>query len=88
MDKVYHLIAGVLIYILGCILTNVHIGIILCIVIGVGKEVVYDKLLGRGEPEVMDAVITIIPVIILYYISLYRKNQYFHQKLNYVLFNK
>lgn len=40
-------------------------GLILCIILGVGKEV-YDYTSKKGTPEVLDAVWTIIPAIVVY----------------------
>lgn len=68
-DYLLHLIAGTYIYLLVCLLTsNNLLAMLSVILIGVGKELVYDKWLGRGTPEIEDAIITILGgVVILIY---------------------
>jgi len=65
-DKQKHLAVGVIIS-----LTIPFIGIyglLLCLVAGVGKEI-YDYISKKGTPEILDAVYTIIPAIIVYLIT-------------------
>lgn len=40
-------------------------GLVLCIILGVGKEV-YDYTSKKGTPEVLDAVWTIAPAVVVY----------------------
>ena len=64
-DKYKHFLAGVgislcvslLLEILGAPYTR-DIGFAVALVVGVGKEVFHDWLMGRGTPEVLDALCT------------------------------
>ena len=58
-DKLLHALGGVVIF-AGCKVAQFSNEVCLATVavIGIGKEVVYDKLLHQGTPEVMDAVST------------------------------
>lgn len=56
-DKQLHIIAGLLIGATASFLG--WYALPLAIIVAVGKEVIYDKLMGRGTPEVLDAVYTI-----------------------------
>ena len=59
-DKVGHFIAGVIIAIVVTLVTgNAQWGLVASIVAGIGKEAVWDGLMGRGTVEVLDAVATI-----------------------------
>lgn len=68
-DKIYHFIAGWVIYILTSAL-SVQFGFSLIwsyrmvIIIGAGKELIYDKLFKRGCPELDDFTWTMIGGII------------------------
>ena len=57
-DKVIHALAG------ACIAATFYpislgTSVLLLVLIGAGKEVVYDKIMGRGTPSVLDAFVTI-----------------------------
>lgn len=57
-DKLLHALSGVVIF-AGChLFYSSPICLATVAVIGVGKEVIYDKLLQQGTPEVIDAVST------------------------------
>lgn len=68
-DKLLHVVAGVIIY-GGCSLlysNPVCLGVVAAA--GIGKEVIYDKLLDKGTPEVLDAAATIAGGLISYGIT-------------------
>jgi len=66
-DKVYHLVAGFVISaLIGLI--NPITGLIASVIVGVGKEVIYDKLMKKGCFEVLDFVVTCIGGVIGYLI--------------------
>ena len=67
-DKVSHFLAGAAITAIVTLYTGVPLwGVLACIIAGVGKEL-YD-LTGRGTPDIMDAVATVLgAVVILPYI--------------------
>ena len=67
IDKAYHLIAGFVIAIVFGLISPIT-GLICSVVIGAGKEVVYDKLMKRGCFEVLDFVATVIGGVIGYLI--------------------
>ena len=56
-DKVKHIIAGFLIALVFSIFC-VHVGFWTAVVVGILKEVIWDWYLGKGTPEVLDAVAT------------------------------
>ena len=65
IDKQKHLAVGI---ILSLTIPFIGIyGLILCYVIGIGKEV-YDYVSKKGTPEVLDAVWTVLPGTLLYII--------------------
>lgn len=66
-DKIGHFIAGVLIAIIVTLFTgNAQWGFVASIVAGIGKEAVWDGLMGRGTVEVLDAVATIAGGVVVY----------------------
>ena len=67
IDKLYHLIAGFAISLIFGLISP-FIGLVTSIVVGAGKEVVYDKLMKRGCFEVLDFVATCIGGVIGYLI--------------------
>jgi len=67
IDKLYHFVAGFLIAIVIGLISPIS-GLICSVVIGAGKEVIYDKLMKRGCFEVLDFVATCIGGVIGYLI--------------------
>jgi drug/metabolite transporter superfamily protein YnfA len=66
-DKMQHLIGGMALALYGAALTLLPwwaAGLALAAAGGIGKEV-WDKLTGRGTPEVMDAVATVLGGLVL-----------------------
>jgi drug/metabolite transporter superfamily protein YnfA len=63
-DKILHFIAGFIIGIVFGILCGFKCGIAWAAGAGIAKEIIWDWLLKKGTPEVMDAVATIIGGII------------------------
>jgi len=64
-DKILHLVAGFIITFIICIISgyiNITIwtGIIATILIGAGKEIIYDHYMKKGKPEWLDFVWTVI----------------------------
>lgn len=66
-DKLYHLIAGLLIAIIIGLISPIS-GLITSVIVGAGKEVIYDKLMKKGCFEVLDFVATCIGGVIGYLI--------------------
>lgn len=58
-DKLLHLVAGIYIYLLARLIFPQDISYAIVIVVAILKEVVYDKALGKGSPEVLDVIYTI-----------------------------
>lgn len=66
-DKLLHLLSGYVITItIGLWLPL--LGLLAGIVAGAGKELLWDKLLGKGTPELLDAVATIAGSMVAYLI--------------------
>ena len=59
-DKLLHLIAGIYICMFFSILISNIVGLIMVIIIGVGKELIWDNLMKKGTPEILDAVWTVV----------------------------
>ena len=68
-DKLYHAIAGIVIYIIGALLFEPYIGVLLAFVAGVGKEV-YDEFYRKTGGDPWDYFATITPAIIAFLINL------------------
>lgn len=69
-DKWLHLLISGMLSLWMLILANtkskVWIGFTICLLIAAGKELFYDMYLGKGNPEFLDFVYTIIlPIIVL-----------------------
>jgi hypothetical protein len=58
-DKLKHIIAGALIVCVVSQIYNTVIAMIACVAIGAGKELIWDKLLGLGDPDPADFAATI-----------------------------
>lgn len=64
-DKIKHIIAGVIIGLITALLIRLFwirdlmiLGGVVAMLVGIGKEVIWDKLLGKGTPEFADAFAT------------------------------
>jgi len=67
IDKQYHFIAGMLIYIIACLFMPSIWALLPVVVIGTAKEV-YDYISMKGTPDINDLLYTIygaLPVLIL-----------------------
>jgi hypothetical protein len=67
IDKQYHFIAGMLIYIIACLFMPPIWALVPVIAIGTGKEV-WDYLSHQGTPDINDLLYTIygaLPILIL-----------------------
>lgn len=58
-DKIKHFIAGLLLFAVGAIVQGPVMGMIVCAVGGIGKEL-FDHVSRRGTPEAADAFATIL----------------------------
>jgi hypothetical protein len=63
LDKLKHFFWGAIIGFPLVMLFGIY-GLIVCGIFYALKEIVYDKLLGKGNPEIMDWVYGIVPVIL------------------------
>ena len=68
-DKLYHAIAGIVIYIIGALLFEPYIGVLLAFVAGAGKEI-YDEFYRKTGGDPWDYFATITPAIIAFLINL------------------
>ena len=59
-DKLLHFIAGTYIFMLSAIFVNLWVALLIVVVIGALKELVYDKALKKGTPEVLDFLFTFL----------------------------
>jgi len=69
-DKANHFIYGFVIYVLANLFLNPYYSLAVVITFGVGREVV-QKIIKKGKAEIMDAVWTIIPALILMLVMLF-----------------
>ena len=67
-DKLYHAIAGIVIYIIGALLFEPYIGVLLAFVAGAGKEI-YDEFYKKKGGDPWDFFATIFFPIVLFLIS-------------------
>lgn len=58
-DKIKHFLAGFIIATVATLIFGALWGIIATVVIGASKELIYDKLLKKGTPEVADFLFTL-----------------------------
>lgn len=66
-DKLYHFVAGFLISLIIGLISPIS-GLITSVIIGAGKEVVWDKLMKKGCFEVLDFVATCVGGVVGYLI--------------------
>lgn len=57
-DKLLHLLAGVYLFLLSRLIFPQAVSIAIVIVVAVLKELLYDKMMGKGSPEVLDVIYT------------------------------
>ena len=67
IDKIYHLIAGVLVYLFGTLYSPL-IGLMLVVIAGIAKEI-WDSF-GNGTPDGSDAIATIVGGLLTYSIGI------------------
>lgn len=69
IDKLYHILAGLVIYLGAWLLLGVadYLALLLVAIFGIGKEV-RDAITGKGTPEVLDTYMTVLPALIIYVI--------------------
>jgi len=68
-DKLYHAIAGIVIYIIGALLFEPYIGVLLAFAAGAVKEI-YDEFYRKTGGDPWDYFATITPAIIAFLINL------------------
>ena len=69
-DKLYHFIGGLAIYIGLSFILESCICLLLVLLVGVLKELIYDLWLKKGTPEVLDAVATALGGAVIMLIDL------------------
>ena len=69
IDKFYHFFAGMMIYVFFNIFFSTWLSIIPVIIIGAGKEA-YDYYSGKGNPEWLDFIATVIGGAVVLILSL------------------
>lgn len=70
-DKIKHIAAGLLIYSFLTFVLNPYISIIVTIIIGGAKEIIWDKYLNKGFPDWWDFIMTIVFPIILFSLEIF-----------------
>jgi hypothetical protein len=70
-DKLKHLVLGLLIYSALTHLVSPLISLLITVFIAIAKEVIWDKLLKKGTPEILDVVMTIVFPFFLFLIQTY-----------------
>jgi len=68
IDKANHIIYGYGIYFLSCLLFSWWMSLSIVIFISAIKEVVFDKLMKKGNPELWDFILTVVgalPILII-----------------------
>lgn len=70
-DKKLHLLAGLALSLVAGLLFTPKWGLVVAAVIGVLKEVVWDWLLKKGTPEVLDFVATVVGGFVGYLVLLF-----------------
>lgn len=62
-DKLKHLIGGIYLYLFFQLFLSVEIAAVIAVVFGVLKELVWDLWMGKGTPEVLDAVMVAVGAV-------------------------
>lgn len=65
-DLVLHFFAGVVLGLVGWGLVSPQAGVLLSLVVGAGKEIVWDLFLRRGTPDVADFGLTLAGGVTVY----------------------
>ncbi len=71
-DKANHFIYGFVIYMLTSILFDGWIPLLTVVFFAAGKEIIYDKIMKKGTPELLDFIFTIVSGLLLYIQTLIR----------------
>jgi len=69
-DKLLHILAGIYIFLIANILLNNYIALSIAMVFGIGKELLWDKRLKKGTPEIADALATILGAMSVFLLTL------------------
>jgi len=65
-DKLKHLLAGISISLVFGVQFTPFIGLIIAVILGALKEIIWDRLLKRGTPEFLDFLVTALGGAIAY----------------------
>lgn len=68
-DKLLHLIGGIYLFLILSIVMPHEIACGVAIIIGIAKEIVWDKWLGKGTPEILDTIMTSVGALSIYIIN-------------------
>lgn len=71
MDKQLHFLYGLMIYSWAKPFFGWKVALILALVIGIAKELIWDKYLRRGTPEVLDIVYTFLGALYFHFYLTY-----------------
>ena len=71
IDKKMHIVLGLLIYSSSTHVIGPILAIILTIIVAGGKEIIWDKWLGKGTPDIHDFYATVFIPIILFLYQIY-----------------
>ena len=82
-DKIQHFVAGIYVYLIAMQFTDYLGAFFAVIIVAAAKEIVWDKMLGKGEFSVADFVMTVIPAGLLTF-ALYFDQYYFWEVLKIV----
>jgi VanZ family protein len=66
LDKQHHIVYSFALALAGAILFGAVKGVVLALLVGVGKEVIYDCFLGRGDTDIWDMAANCIGVVLAY----------------------
>ena len=69
-DKLLHLISGIYIFLWVDLILPSIVALGMAVAIGIAKELYYDKKLGKGTPELADALYTIGGALSVYLLTL------------------
>lgn len=75
-DKLLHAILGIYVYLFSRICFKESLAILIVVLVGIGIELIHDKWMKRGEPELMDVLATIVGGVSIMIIELLRNWTY------------
>lgn len=69
-DKLLHLIGGIYLFLILSLAMPHEIACGVTIIVGICKEVVWDKWFGKGTPEILDTTMTSIGALSIYILNI------------------